>query len=350
MLAINCFFNTVQAQNFYEQELQYLDSIRSSDNLTFLRRLAEFESSAKTLSSYEKQYLKYLQAYRATFSGNLSEGVKLSKELSNPSVDTNIRFRSNLLLLNTLAISKNWQEGMAYLTDIIDSLPKVTSSEIKHTGIAVILQTYNEYRQYEENLNFKFDDIADSPSHRNNCLIYWFRLEAQIKSKRVKVGSPKFTQALHLCEQANEPMVIATVRLREAQLLLDAKESDQAISTLLTAYKQIEKVNYRRLTTEANATLAKAYLLKNSFDRAENFALSVVNNMEGLETTEPASVAYRVLYLISKEQKKHEQALDYYEKYTIADRAYLGEIEAKEIAFQKAKQNSLQQKNRNRAT
>ncbi|NMP33218.1 GGDEF domain-containing protein [Thalassotalea sp. M1531] len=341
---ISFFVFPIYANTDYDAKLKALDSIRSSDNKKFIEQLAEFEATEKSLSPYQQQHLKYLQAYKATFSGNLEEAVKLSKELTGPETNEEFRFRSSLLLLNTLAVSKNWQEGMAYLTLIIDSLPNLTSVELRDTGIAVILQTYVLYGQYDEVINFNRNSLSANPSPRNNCLVNWFTLDAKIQSGNIKVNSPEFDKVESLCSLANEPLVTNIVRLREAQLYLTKEDTDQALMILLMAQDDVVKANYRRLITEVHATFANAYLAKENLERAKEFANKVIENISGLETTEPARIAYEVLYKLAKSQQDHENALAYYEKYTSTDRAYLDEIEAKALAFQKAKQNSILQK------
>jgi diguanylate cyclase (GGDEF)-like protein len=54
------------------------------------------------------------------------------------------------------------------------------------------------------------------------------------------------------------------------------------------------------------------------------------------ELTEPLVAAYRLLYLIAKQEGDVRTSLDYHEKYAAADKRYLDDIGARELAFQMA--------------
>ena len=140
-------------------------------------------------------------------------------------------------------------------------------------------------------------------------------------------------------------MVTGTLKLRHAQSYLAEGKLNQALSILLINQKKITSANYRRLTVELYTTIAQAYFDKGQYSKAKNYADLVIENILGLENTEPASQVYKLLYKISKIENKPALALRYHEQYALANKAYLDEVSAKSLAFQLAQHQAIQQKN-----
>jgi diguanylate cyclase (GGDEF)-like protein len=90
--------------------------------------------------------------------------------------------------------------------------------------------------------------------------------------------------------------------------------------------------------------LAQTYLKKGDTDSARRFALAALQSAPKNEYAQPIVSAYQVLYTTAKLRGETKAALEYHEKYAAADKAYLDDLSMGQIAYQRAKHESLANK------
>ena len=117
-----------------------------------------------------------------------------------------------------------------------------------------------------------------------------------------------------------------------------------AIKLLKTNYDETQRTNYRRLTSEFDSILARAYLKDGDLDQAQQFAQSAIDKAVKNEITKPLADAYQVLYEVARQRGAFADALSYHEKYAAADKGYLNDTSARTLAFQMVNQQVLDKK------
>jgi len=344
-LVLVTFSLAVSADENFDEQLANIDKIRSSNNKQFQVLLSEFKSNVPKLNKSQKHYYKYLLAYDATFRGDLKSAVRICKELLASDANNTIKFRANLTLLNSLVISKNWSEGMSYLTTNINLLPTIDDKELNQLGVLGVALAYNLYGQYELSLDYISDIKLTDLSLRNRCLVQGFRVEALSKLNQITKSSQTITSALTDCEKAGEFVMSNMIKYYNAWMYLNNEQSAQALQLLLKAKVGVEKANYKWLTNKVFVAIALAYLDQNDVDKAKSYASAALQQMEGLETTEPASRAYYVLHKVAEINNEIKDALKFHKLYVDSERAYLGEVQEKAVAFQLAQHKAIQQQN-----
>jgi len=83
--------------------------------------------------------------------------------------------------------------------------------------------------------------------------------------------------------------------------------------------------------------LALAYKESGAKDKALQYAQPAVERAVKNEYTEPLVNGYRVLYALAKENGDARAALQYHERYLDADRGYLNDVTARQLAYQRVK-------------
>jgi diguanylate cyclase (GGDEF)-like protein len=90
-----------------------------------------------------------------------------------------------------------------------------------------------------------------------------------------------------------------------------------------------------RLTSEFDALLATAYRETGAADAARRYALQAIENGVRNQYTDPLVTAYRLMYVLAKERGDARESLTYHEKYAAADKGYLDDITARQLAYQR---------------
>jgi diguanylate cyclase (GGDEF)-like protein len=77
---------------------------------------------------------------------------------------------------------------------------------------------------------------------------------------------------------------------------------------------------------------------------AQQLATNVTNSAGTDEFTEPLATAYSVLYELAKQRGDFAAALEYHEQFAAADKAYLTDLSARHLAFQKVTHENIANK------
>ncbi len=104
------------------------------------------------------------------------------------------------------------------------------------------------------------------------------------------------------------------------------------------------RTRYARLISEYDALLATAYRETGNSTLAREYALRTIDNGVKNHDTEPLVMAYRLLYVLAKEQGDTRNALMYHEKYAAADKGYLDDVSAQQLAYQRVSHDALADK------
>ncbi|NQZ82587.1 MAG: GGDEF domain-containing protein [Colwellia sp.] len=329
----------------FDTILTSADEIRSSNPHQFNKIIGQLNKQQIQLSLSQKHYLKYLNGYLATFSGKLDEAVTIYKEILSSNANKQIKFRANLSLVNTLAISKNWNGGMIALSKLIPSLQTVDDYKLYAMGVTVAAVIYYQFGQYERSVFYtQLLDINDLDK-RTYCMVNMLSLRSKLKLNTLKDSTSEVDKGISICHIANEPVMANFIRSDLAHLYNKRNQPNQAIDLLSNHLLEVDSASYPRLSIEFYVNLSKAYLLQNKLKKAQYFALKVIKNSKGLETSEPVSQAYLSLFKIAEQNKDYIQALNYHKLYLATEKAFTDESSAKELAFQIAQHKSLEQQN-----
>ena len=341
-LAIACALFGAGALAFTSQEADQLlhdaDGMKSSDPARFERIMQDLDAQAGTLSQLQQQYLTYLKGWQFSYAGDYARAVPLLQSIVDNSKDTTLRFRATTTIANIQAIATQYGEAFSQLGKLLALLPEVTDKDARQQGLTVVGYIYNQVGEYDLALSYADRIVSEDPSSRGACRSYYMRLEALYRSGRLRGNVAEFLKAIETCVNVGERLRANLMRTYVARSYVDQGRNRDAIELLTRHYAETRASRYWRLICEYESILATAYRNSGNRQTAQLFALRATGDERNQgQYIEPIVSAYRLLYQLAQEQGDTKSAVAYHEKYGAADKGYLDDVSARQIAYERAK-------------
>lgn len=326
-----------------DKKLQHADDIRSSNPKLFNQILEDLTKNKENASPAQRYYLSYLLAYQQTYSGQLKESLDTYNNILNSDASSELKFRANSTIINILAITQDWTQGLEHLADNLKMLDLISNKEIKQKGLNISALFYNLLGQYE--LGYRYSTMAQvsTKNPRIFCAASQLAIEAKFKLRQINVDDLRINQAIDACVQANEIIFTSAIRTYLAKLHMDNGNSQKAKKLLLETVSAIEVTKYAPVIAAYYSLLAEAYFDESDFVKSSWYANKTLAKTGGSGNSKPLVSAYLLLYKIHLKDKAYQEALSYYVKYSEANNAHLEGEKAKHLAFQLAKHQAFEQ-------
>jgi len=324
--------------------LEQADSLRTSNHAEFVALLERLEERSTQLSTPQQQYLRYLKGYRSSYDGRYAEAIPLLKTIIDETHDVTLQFRATATVVNVLVLSRQHEEAFAYLRRLLNLLPLIEDRSAREQGLGIAAFLYNQVGQYDLGLRYAQKVSAEGSSARGKCIGAQLKMEAFYRSARVEMANEEFRTGTDICVRAGEVSYANVIRAYMARLYLDQRRDDEAVALLQAHYDEVVQSSYPHLIAEYEALLAQAYRNKGDEQRSRKFAASSIENGVKNQFTEPLVRAYRVLYELAREQGDFKAALSFHEKYAAADKGYLDDVSARQLAYQKVEHEAIASK------
>jgi diguanylate cyclase len=338
----------------YADSLAEADSLRSSNSKRFLEILADLENRKSEATKTESQKLRYLQAFSTIYQDRFADGVKQSTQLYKQVKDVDLQFRTGSLIANLTAITRDFSTGLPYVQSNLEMRGKVNDKKIRHDGVGAAAVFYNQMGQYSLGLKYADEVLRESPAPRARCFASSVKLESQQILGKLDGSSNSFDLALADCLKLGELMPASTLRATRARYLSKSGQVDKAIALLeQDALPDVIATHYPRLIAEIRSLLGQLKLQKGDLTEAQRQADETVALGDAIKSTQALVVAYGTLYQIAERRGQTTQALASYKQYAQAEKAYLGDVKAREVVYamfreqiqQKSKQLEFAEKN-----
>src|SRR5678816_1409227 len=149
-------------------------------------------------------------------------------------------------------------------------------------------------------------------------------------------------RAIGNCKHANETVMANLVRATLARKWIRHDDSERALSLLEAYLPEAEGTHYPRLSAEFMSLLAELQFARGDLANAERNAKAAAAYSDGLANTPPLVSAYSTLYRIAEKRHDPEAALSYYKLFAQAEKGYLQEVKARDLAYQLVRQETEQ--------
>jgi diguanylate cyclase (GGDEF)-like protein len=318
-----------------DQALGRADDIKTSDPTEFAALLESVDKQRPALSPHQQDYLKYLRGWQRAFAGDSDGAVSELRTLLKQSDDSTLQFRARATIVNVLVVATRHEQAFVELNELIALLPEVPTGAAREQGLGVIAALYNEVGEYDLGLSHAENLIEENATPRGRCIGWQLKLEALYKSGRLKPVSTEFDSGIDACVHAGETAYANAIRTFVARQHIDERRFDEAIRLLSRHYEEVRKTGYPRLISEFDALLAAAYRDTGDSTLVRQYALRAIETGLRNQYTEPIVTASRLLYVLAKEQGDTRGALAYHEQYAAADKGYLDDITARQLAYQR---------------
>ncbi len=317
------------------QRLRAADALKLGDYPRFSQLLASLEAQSGQLDPENREYLDYLRGWNTVYKGDYETAITQLNRSVAGTHNLTLKFRATTTLVNVLSLSKRYEEAFSRLNSLLELLPQVTNGDAREQALLVAAYTYVQVGQYDLALRYAQMVIDENWLGRGDCKGGELKLEALYRSGRLTTLAP-FQAEMDACEKLEGGATFANaIRSFAAELAIAQHRYDDAISMLKQHYPEVVQSRYTRLISTYDALLAEAYHRKGLPSLAREFGLDTIQSAPPHEYTEPLVSAYAVLYELAKGEGDFKAALAYHEQYAAADKAYLDDVSARHLAYQK---------------
>jgi diguanylate cyclase (GGDEF)-like protein len=332
------------AQDGVSELLKKADELRTADYPRFNSILQSVEKLQSGLSQPQREYLRYLEAWKSGYDGDAPTALARLNALLRDSKDPTVRLRAGGTAVNMLVFGKRYEEAFSRLSDVLELLPEVTDGGARQQALLNATELYNGVGQYDLSLSYAQLVIDTNWAGRGFCTGWQQKLQSLYDSNRITTVGAEFRAAIDDCVKVGEVTYANAVRLKAGQSYVRLGKLDDAIDLLKQHYEEVKASRNPRLMARWDATLADAYQRKGLPALAQQFAWNVAGTAGIDGYFEPLVTAYRVLYELAKQRQDFKAALDFHEQFAGADKAYLTDLSARHLAYQKVSHENIANK------
>ncbi len=323
--------------------------MRSANPVKFAELLESAKAQEQSFSAADKALFDYLQAWKTAYSGRSADAISLFKQSIAKSSDTNLILRARASLTNVLLIAKRHDEAFVELAPMQELLAKATDTQAIEQGLIIGAMTYMLVAQYDVGIAFTDRVLQNSQNPAALCKAGQVKVEALYRAKRLTLDDAFVQQALSQCTSAGEAIFANLIRISLARSLLDSGDPKAAMTLLQAHRAEALATRYPRLISDYQAATALVLLKLDRLIEAREAADMAVRESTKDEYSEPLVNAYRVLYEVANKLQDLAAALRFHELYAAADKGYLTEFSARQMAFQLVVQQTQSAKTENEA-
>lgn len=326
----------------FEKQLKKADSFRSSNPTQFKEMLQQLDATATSATAGQLEQLRYLQAYRLAYSGQYNLAIQKATAIFEQTKNVPLKYRAGLLITNSHAVTRNFGAGFSSLDKTLLLQNQITDRQLRHDGFTVAGLLYNQVGQYELGKHYAKLVLSDNPTPRSRCFSEHLQLESLYNLNLLPEDDAEIEAMISSCTDHGEILMANLSRGYLARKLNAEGKTKKAIALLEIHLAETESTNYAILTSEMHSLLAEYKLKLGDVLQAEKHANIVVKQSEAVPFSLPLVVAEKTLYEIALRRNDMAAAFEHYKKYAEADKAYLNDVKAKELAYQLVKHETQQ--------
>lgn len=323
--------------------LERAEAIRSSDPRQLEILLATLEGRLDRATPEQRQYVRYLKAYRMVIGSDYAEGIREAEDLVSTSTDPAMQFRAGLLLVTAYAATRNFSAGLSQLARSLELSSQISDRDLRHRGWITAGVLYNQLGQYDLGRSMAERIRTDEPSHRSNCFAGHLIAEAEHHLGQTPGSESLLHTVISDCEAQQETVAANLTRTYLVQQWAGQGQVEKAIAELREHLPGAISTSYPHLIALFHSLLASYLHQLGEPAAAEQEAHRALAATENASFSVPRVNAWRVLYEVALQRGRSDEALSYYRNYAEADRAYLDDVKAREMAYQLAQLEVQQQ-------
>lgn len=340
-MLLTCLSPPAAAEQQAIEQLRLADSVKMTRHGQFVAILDSVQARRDQLNPVDQHYLAYLQSWRKVYDGKYQVAIEELNDLLEIVEDPVLKVRARATLVNVLSLAVRYNDAFSELTRMLEALQGISDPDAREQAHGVAALLYNQVEQYALGLEYAQMIINENWQGRGLCKGGQVKLEALYQSGQLSNALDDAQAAVQACTSMGDHVRANLIRTYIARAHIDQNQWDQALALLNTHYAEASATRYAFLISEIDAI--RAHIAKNlgNLEDAKNYALSAVTNGVQDQYTEPLVTAYRVLYEVARDQGQLSAALRYHERYAEADKGYLDDISARQIAYEKVKHEIL---------
>lgn len=340
-LAIGLSAGLAAATGDFSALLREADQVKTTDHGRFVTLLDSLQASSPRLSPADRDYLRYLRAWKAVLEGEDKTVIPELQDITRHAVDATLQFRARSTLMNLQELTGHYEAAYSELNKLLEQLPRVTDRNAREQAMLCAAQLYRAVGQTDLGVSFAQKVMDENGSGRGVCRGGQQRLAALFEAGRLRSVGAEVEAIIGTCEKLGEGLYANEIRTHAARLYIDQGKLDEAIGLLKAHYEDARRTQYYRIVAQFEALLAEAYHRKGLAALAQSFAASSLAHSLKSPYAESSMIADRVLYQLAKERGDYKAALEFHEQYAAAARGYMDDVSARQLAYDKVVHESL---------
>ncbi|GGD41326.1 sensor domain-containing diguanylate cyclase [Pseudoxanthomonas indica] len=329
-------------QRQIDAEIERTDQLRSTDAKAFGQAIEQLLTLRAQASPQQQARIEYLQAYGLSYEGRYDAAITHARNVIDTSDDVDTQFLAGLLIANTHTLRRQFVDALRQLDATVTLLDQVSTRELRHRGLWVAAFTYSEVGQQALGLTYAERILADEPTPRTRCFTQQVKFDAMQSINRLPSDDRPLQAAIEQCESLHEIAAANAVRMTLAKKWLDEGKHAAAVQMLENHLQEIEQTRYAYLIAQIKAILADQLLERGDLGQAEVYANDAIAQGSADNNAYSLASAYRTMFRIAELRDDSGQALAWYRRYAEADKTYLNEVKARELAYQMVRQETLE--------
>ncbi len=317
--------------------LRKADAIKLTNHDEFTAMLKASDERYAELDPQQRWHLRYLQGWNRIYDGDYEDAIPLLKAVLDESTDLTLQFRAGATIVNVLAFAKRYDEAFARLARLLELLPQITDQEARAQGLGVASYLYTAVGQYELGRSYAKTMMEVNWANTGTCRGGELKLSALHRAGQLEAFNSDYPRILEACVTDREAVRAGLIRGYLARIHLDQDRAQEAIKLLNAHRSVVRETQYPLLISTYDSLLAQAYFQAGNLNLTRQFALAAIASSEKNAYLESLALGYRLLYETAKRQGDSKAALGYYEQFVAADKGFLSDESAKQLAFQRAK-------------
>jgi diguanylate cyclase (GGDEF)-like protein len=326
-----------------DQLLLKADSERTANFPQFVEIVHSVQRNSEHLTQQQRDYLRYLEAWKNAYEGDTDTAIVRLNSIADDVSDPGLRLRAGSTAINLLELSKRYGEAFTRLSSLLALLPKNSDKAARQQLLMNAAQLYVDSGLNPLALSYSQTVIDEDWDGRGVCKGNRIKLYALYLSGSLKSVTPVLQSAVDSCVKVGESANADLIRVTQALVDLDVSKIDDAVQILHDHYDEVKTTRNPRLVARFDELLAEAYRRKGLPAMARESALRALA-LPVKEFDDQLVNAYRVLYEVAKQQGDFKAALEYHEQYFSVDTAYLDDLSARQLAYQKVNHENISSK------
>ena len=335
VMLLNAWSFSGHCQTNYTFELSEIDHARLSTPVESRLRLAAIP--VEGLSSDQREYYQYLDAYFLTFDGDLDAVINRYNELLGVTQNADIRIRTIGSLINLLGAKKQWEEGFHRVEELLALLQQNPESKYRPGAFVSLALLYRQINQPETALHFS-ERVLSMPDADllNRCLAASVKISASIQLNLDIVTLAEFTDAEAVCSEAKLDYELINIEVWKVKWLKQQNRFQEALNVLQFTLIQAEQFRQDSQLVEIYNHFATLHVALKQYDEAQQYA-EMALSLDNIDSFVGAKITmFDVLRQLAEVKQDFNQAYYYLNEKLALEKSMFESKLANEMAIQKA--------------
>jgi len=328
--------------------LQETEKIGTRNPQQFNHNLATLRMMESQFSGFQKDYFDYLQYYQQGYNGHFKKSLENFIELFEKSDFIEIKYRAKSKIANIHIISGSITEAINALDYVLNNISTITKNHLKQEGYKVASTIYFLIGENELSLKFSNLMLKRNPDKNDYCKAVTNIGRIKLKqNSEVSADQILYVkEAIHACEEIGDFVFSNLLKLDWLKYQLNSSLShpdvyETVLTELIAAEKEIEHTEYKNLINIKNGLFAKAYWKLKNTKQAIAYAQQTLKGSESIGSTLQKIEVLQILIDYYRNRGNDKLAFDYLSEKNSAEKKHFNQEQAKVMAYQTAKHNSL---------